>query len=165
MIDVGGESTRPGHERISDQEEISRVVPVIEALRRRFDIPLSLDTYKSAVAQEGLRAGAGLLNDIWGLADDEKLGKIVADANAAYCLMHNRRHPKPHLTPRRLVLELEEDIKRAWFLRNRPGQNHSGSGDRICKNTRGKSYGDGQFGPAAADGVSRSFGSFAKILH
>lgn len=113
MIDVGGESTRPGHEKISDQEEISRVVPVIEALRRRFDIPLSLDTYKSAVAQEGLRAGAGLLNDIWGLADDEKLGKIVADANVAYCLMHNRRHPKPHLTPRRLVLELEEDIKRA----------------------------------------------------
>lgn len=66
MIDVGGESTRPGHERISDQEEISRVVPVIEALRRRFDIPLSLDTYKSAVAQEGLRPGAGLLNGYLG---------------------------------------------------------------------------------------------------
>lgn len=112
MIDVGGESTRPGHEKISDQEEICRVVPVIEAIRRRFDIPISLDTYKSAVAEEGVRAGADLINDIWGLAYDEKMGKIVADAGAAYCLMHNRRDPKPDLTPERLVCELEEDIKR-----------------------------------------------------
>lgn len=113
IIDVGGESTRPGHERISDSEEISRVVPVLEALHKNFDIPLSLDTYKSAVAEEGLKAGADLINDIWGLSYDAKLGKIVADAKAAYCLMHNRSRQKPHLTPKRLADELESDVKRA----------------------------------------------------
>ena len=65
IIDIGGESTRPGHIRISDEEEISRVVPVIERLRQEFDIPLSIDTYKSAVAEAAIRAGADLVNDIW----------------------------------------------------------------------------------------------------
>ena len=64
IIDVGGESTRPGYTQISGEEEIARVVPVIEALKKRFDIPLSVDTYKSAVADAALSAGADLLNDI-----------------------------------------------------------------------------------------------------
>ena len=67
IIDVGGESTRPGHIQITDEEEIARVVPVIEALKARFDTPVSVDTYKSAVAREALQAGADLVNDIWGL--------------------------------------------------------------------------------------------------
>ena len=113
ILDVGGESTRPGHVRISDQEEIERVIPVIEALRKRFDIPLSLDTYKSAVAREGLAAGADLINDIWGLAKDPALGPMVAASGAAYCLMHNRQDPEPHLTPERLCRELRKDAERA----------------------------------------------------
>lgn len=91
IIDVGGESTRPGYTQISDEEEINRVVPVIEALKKRFDIPLSVDTYKSAVADAALTAGADLLNDIWGLKYDNKIAGIVAKHNKPVCLMHNRK--------------------------------------------------------------------------
>lgn len=90
IIDVGGESTRPGHTQISDEEEISRVVPVIEKLKQEFDIPLSVDTYKSAVAEAAVRAGADLVNDIWGLKYDEKIASVIAESGAACCLMHNR---------------------------------------------------------------------------
>ena len=76
ILDVGGESTRPGHTRISDEEEISRVAPVIEALKARFDAPVSVDTYKSAVARAALDAGADLINDIWGLKSDPRMGKL-----------------------------------------------------------------------------------------
>ena len=89
IIDVGGESTRPGHEKITDREEIDRVLPVIEKIKQEFSVPVSLDTYKAAVAKEGILAGADLLNDIWGLQYDPALGKIVADSGVAYCLMHN----------------------------------------------------------------------------
>ncbi len=90
IIDVGGESTRPGHTQISDEEEISRVVPVIEKLKQEFDIPLSVDTYKSAVAAAAVRAGADLVNDIWGLKYDENIASVIAESGAACCLMHNR---------------------------------------------------------------------------
>ncbi len=90
ILDIGGESTRPGHIQISDQEEIERVVPVIERLKQEFDIPLSIDTYKSAVAEEKLSAGADLVNDIWGLKYDEKMASVIAGSGAACCLMHNR---------------------------------------------------------------------------
>ncbi len=90
ILDIGGESTRPGHIQISDQEEIERVVPVIERLKQEFDIPLSIDTYKSAVAEEALSAGADLVNDIWGLKYDEKMASVIAGSGAACCLMHNR---------------------------------------------------------------------------
>ena len=70
IIDVGGESTRPGHIQISDQEEIERVAPVVEAVKKEFDIPVSIDTYKSRVAEAALKAGADLVNDIWGLKYD-----------------------------------------------------------------------------------------------
>ena len=65
ILDIGGESTRPGYTLLSDEEEISRVLPVIEAVKTRFDIPVSLDTYKSNVAKAGLKAGVDLINDIW----------------------------------------------------------------------------------------------------
>ena len=90
IIDIGGESTRPGHIRISDEEEISRVVPVIERLRQEFDIPLSIDTYKSAVAEAAIRAGADLVNDIWGLKYDPKIAAVIVESGTACCLMHNR---------------------------------------------------------------------------
>lgn len=90
IIDVGGESTRPGYTMISDEEEIGRVAPVIEAIRGRFDIPVSLDTYKSGVARAGIAAGADLINDIWGLKYDEEMASVIAEANVACCLMHNR---------------------------------------------------------------------------
>lgn len=90
ILDVGGESTRPGHVQISDEEEIARVVPVIEALKKRFDTPVSVDTYKSKVARAAVDAGADLVNDIWGLKYDEKIAEVIAASGVACCLMHNR---------------------------------------------------------------------------
>lgn len=90
IIDVGGESTRPNYTKISDEEEISRVVPVIEAIKKNFDVPISIDTYKSHVAEESFKAGADLLNDIWGLKYDINMGKIAKKYDVPCCLMHNR---------------------------------------------------------------------------
>ena len=91
IVDIGGESTRPGYTLIPDQEEIDRVVPMIEAIKARFDVPISLDTYKSAVAKAGLSAGADLINDIWGLKYDPNMARVIAEADAPSCLMHNRK--------------------------------------------------------------------------
>lgn len=90
LIDIGGESARPGYTMISDEEEIERVVPVIEALKSRFDVPLSLDTYKSKVAKAGIESGIDLINDIWGLKYDKAMAKVVADNGLPICIMHNR---------------------------------------------------------------------------
>ena len=92
IIDIGGESTRPGHVQITDQEEIDRVTPIIEAVKSRFDVPISLDTYKSAVAEAGIAAGADLINDIWGLKYDSKMAGLIAKTGVACCLMHNREN-------------------------------------------------------------------------
>ncbi len=72
ILDVGGESTRTGHVQITDEEEIARVTPVIEILKKKFDVPVSIDTYKSTVAEAATLAGADMINDIWGLKYDEK---------------------------------------------------------------------------------------------
>ena len=90
IIDVGGESTRPGHIMITDEEEIARVTPIIEKLKKEFDVPISIDTYKSKVAEAAVQAGADLVNDIWGLKYDEKIADVIAKHNVACCLMHNR---------------------------------------------------------------------------
>ncbi len=92
IIDIGGESTRPGYTQISDDEEISRILPIIEAIKSNFDIPISVDTYKSAVAHAALMSGADLINDIWGLKHDENMGSVIKHHNAAVCLMHNREN-------------------------------------------------------------------------
>ena len=82
IIDIGGESTRPGYTLISDEEEISRVVPMIEMVKKNFDVPVSIDTYKSRVAEAALDAGADLVNDIWGLKYDPDLAGVIARKNA-----------------------------------------------------------------------------------
>lgn len=90
IIDVGGESTRPGYERISDEEEIKRVVPVIEALVREVPAVISIDTYKSAVARAAVEAGAHMINDIWGAQADPAMASVAAEYNVPIILMHNR---------------------------------------------------------------------------
>ena len=90
VVDVGGESTRPGYVKITPEEEISRVVPVIRAIRERFDVPISLDTYKADVAKAGIEAGADLINDIWGLKADARMAQVISEGKVACCLMHNR---------------------------------------------------------------------------
>ena len=90
VIDVGGESTRPGYQMVAQEEEIARTVPVIEQIKKNFDIPVSIDTYKSRVAEEAVRAGADLVNDIWGLKYDRKMAEVIRETETACCLMHNR---------------------------------------------------------------------------
>lgn len=91
IIDVGGESTRPGYTRISDEEEIARVVPVIEALVREVPAIISIDTYKSAVAHAAVEAGAHMINDIWGAKADPNMAKVAAELQVPIILMHNRQ--------------------------------------------------------------------------
>lgn len=91
IIDIGGESTRPGYTLLTDEEEIRRVRPVIEKVKSEFNVPISLDTYKPAVAKVGIEAGADLINDIWGLKYDPAMAEVIAQAGVSCCLMHNRR--------------------------------------------------------------------------
>lgn len=90
VIDIGGESTRPGHTQITLEEEIERVVPAVELVSREFAIPISIDTYKSKVAKAAILAGAVLVNDIWGLKYDPEMAGVIAAYGASCCLMHNR---------------------------------------------------------------------------
>jgi len=90
ILDVGGESTRPGAEPVPVSEEIDRVVPVIQALLDEFDVMISIDTYKSEVAQIALEVGAHMVNDVWGLKADPNLGETVANFSVPIVLMHNR---------------------------------------------------------------------------
>ncbi|MGL1891513.1 MAG: dihydropteroate synthase [Spirochaetaceae bacterium] len=90
VIDVGGESTRPGAASVSVSEEINRVVPVIKVLKEKFSVPVSLDTSKSEVGLKGLEAGADLINDVWAFQRDPKLANVTADFNVPAILMHNK---------------------------------------------------------------------------
>lgn len=91
IIDVGGESTRPNYTKISDEAEISRIVPVIEKIKLVCDIPVSVDTYKHKVAQAAIEAGADMINDIWGLKyDNGEMAEVIAKSSLPCCLMHNR---------------------------------------------------------------------------
>jgi len=90
ILDVGGESTRPGSQPLSTEAELERVLPVIERLASELDVILSIDTYKAAVADEALKAGAQIVNDVWGLKADLELADVIARHNAPVILMHNR---------------------------------------------------------------------------
>lgn len=92
IIDIGGESTRPGYEEISVEEEIARVVPVIKEIVKEVPVPLSIDTYKAEVAKQAIEAGAHIINDIWGAKADPEMAKIAARTNVPIVLMHNRNN-------------------------------------------------------------------------
>ena len=94
LIDIGGESTRPGAEAVTADEELRRVMPVLEALAARVRVPISIDTYKAGVARAALAAGAAIVNDISGLRYDPALAQVVAEAGAALVLMHTRGRSK-----------------------------------------------------------------------
>jgi dihydropteroate synthase len=102
IIDVGGESTRPGSEPTSAEEELQRVIPVVERLAQHTDVPISVDTYKAEVASEAVGAGASLINDIWGLRMDPRVGEVAARHQAPLVLMHNRSKPKDAVQTERL---------------------------------------------------------------
>lgn len=115
IIDIGGESTRPGHKGISVEEELKRVMPVISALKkdRSFKTPLSIDTTKVSVAEEALKSGVEMLNDIWGLKKDSAIGSVAARFKVPVCLMHNRADTNYVNLITDILLELETSIHTA----------------------------------------------------
>lgn len=117
LIDVGGESTRPGHTPLGVQEELDRVLPVLEALKARFDVPLSLDTSKAEVARLGIAAGADLINDVWGLKRDAAMAEVIAAAGVPCCLMHNRTDP--HYND--FLPDVLQDLRACMTLADRAG--------------------------------------------
>ncbi|MDD6733426.1 MAG: dihydropteroate synthase [Lachnospiraceae bacterium] len=92
IIDIGGESTRPGYQPVSAQEQIERVIPVIEKVKQNFDVPISVDTYNADVAKEAIAYGVDLINDIWALQSSEKMASVIAQKQVCCCLMHNRHN-------------------------------------------------------------------------
>lgn len=90
IVDIGGESTRPGHASVDAATEMARVLPVIAALKARVDVPISIDSYKAEVAEAALAAGAGIVNDVWGAQRDPRIAAVAAHAGAPIILMHNR---------------------------------------------------------------------------
>ncbi|WP_010531195.1 dihydropteroate synthase [Lentibacillus jeotgali] len=90
MIDIGGESTRPDHEPVSQDEEIARVLPVIRAVKENITIPISVDTYKAETARQAVKAGAEIINDVWGSKREPDIAGVAADYNVPIILMHNR---------------------------------------------------------------------------
>lgn len=110
IIDVGGESTRPGHEPVSIEEEIERVVPVIEALKRKLSIPISIDTYKAKTAEAAVEAGADIINDIWGAKFEPKIATVAAKYEVPIILMHNRENKIYDSIIDDMIVDLEESI-------------------------------------------------------
>jgi dihydropteroate synthase len=90
MIDIGGESTRPGHDPVSAEEELRRVIPMIRAVREAVRLPISIDTYKAETARQAMEAGAHLINDVWGFKRDPKLAAVAAEYGCPVILTHNR---------------------------------------------------------------------------
>ncbi len=111
IVDIGGESTRPNYIKISDEEEISRIVPIVEAVKQRFDIPVSLDTYKYKVAEAGIKAGIDLINDIWGLRyDNGEMAELISKNNLPCCLMHNRNNQKYNCFMDDMIFDMKQTV-------------------------------------------------------
>ncbi|MCH2511509.1 MAG: dihydropteroate synthase [Chloroflexi bacterium] len=91
ILDIGAESTRPGHEKISVEEELARLMPTLEAVVRQVELPISVDTYKAEVAKRAVDAGAVIINDIWGLKPGAELAQVAAETGAGLVLMHNKK--------------------------------------------------------------------------
>ena len=114
LLDVGGESTRPGHAPVDAAQEAARVVPVVEALRAALPhVPLSIDTTKSSVAEAALEAGADLVNDVWGVGPDDTLARIAASRAVPIVVMHNRSEPRYAHLLAEVLADLETAIERA----------------------------------------------------
>lgn len=110
VLDIGGESTRPGYTPISEEEEINRISAVIEKVKSSFNIPISVDTYKAKVAQAGINAGADMVNDIWGLKFDGGMADVIAEKNITCCLMHNRREADYENFMEEVLWDLEKSL-------------------------------------------------------
>lgn len=111
IIDIGGQSTKPGYDEITPKEEISRILPIIKALKRKFKTPISIDTYKPEVAEAAIKAGADMINDIWGLRKYPEMAEIIAKGNVSVCIMHNREIAQYNDLIEDIKSDLRESIK------------------------------------------------------
>ncbi len=118
IVDVGGESTRPGHTPVTEEEELRRIVPVLEALGREVDAAISVDTSKAAVAREAARLGASVINDVWGLRRDPGMADAVADTASAVIVMHNRETVDPSID---ILDDVERSFERSLAIAARAG--------------------------------------------
>ncbi len=117
LLDIGGESTRPGHELVTAEEERRRVVPVVAAVRAALpDVPISVDTTKAEVAAAALDAGANLVNDVWGVGPDPALARLAADRGVPLVVMHNRAEPRYTDLMAEVVADLRAALERAEAL-------------------------------------------------
>ena len=126
MLDVGGESTRPGAGEVSAEEELRRVIPVIEALAKSVNVPISVDTRKSEVAEEAIRRGAAIVNDVSGLRYDSMMAKVVAEAGAGLVVMHMKGTPRDmQVNPvyKNLIREILDSLKESIRIAVRSGVN------------------------------------------
>ncbi|MEW5784336.1 MAG: dihydropteroate synthase [Bacillota bacterium] len=123
IVDIGGESTRPGSKKVGLEEELDRVIPVIKALQSdpNFNTPLSIDTSKAAVARQALQTGVSMVNDVWGLKADPQMASVVAESGVPVCLMHNRTHTEYRDLVPDIITELQEsiDLARAAGIEDR----------------------------------------------
>ena len=117
ILDIGGESTRPGYAPVHWQEECRRVLPVIEAVKRRFDVPVSLDTCKGEVANLGIYAGVDMINDVWGLKFDERLAQVISREKIPCILMHNRKEA----VYGNIMEDIQADLKESIAIAHRAG--------------------------------------------
>ncbi|WP_241421080.1 dihydropteroate synthase [Candidatus Contubernalis alkaliaceticus] len=113
ILDIGGESTRPNHQSVSEQEEMERVFPVLEKILKELEVPVSIDTYKASVAEEALKMGAHMLNDIWGLKKDPRLASVAARYEVPLCIMHNRTVHQYQDLMKDIVFDLKESVNLA----------------------------------------------------
>lgn len=110
IIDIGGESTRPGHIPVPSNEEIERVVPIIQAIKEQVDIPISIDTYKAETARQAILAGADIINDIWGAKKDLDMAHVAAELDVPIILMHNRENENYDSLIDDMKKDLEESV-------------------------------------------------------
>ncbi|MEJ6458544.1 dihydropteroate synthase [Fusobacterium polymorphum] len=119
IIDVGGESTRPGHVQITSEEEISRVVPIIEKISKNLNTIISIDTYKYDVAEEAIKAGANIINDIWGLQYDKgEMAELVKKSNLPIIVMHNQND---EIYSKDIMLSLREFFEKTYKIADKYG--------------------------------------------
>lgn len=118
IIDIGGESTRPGHTPVSLEEELERTIPVIEVLSRELDCAISIDTYKASVAEEAMKAGAHIINDVWGAKREPRIAEVANQYGAPIILMHNREQA---IYEGNFVDELLADIEESIMIARNAG--------------------------------------------
>lgn len=111
ILDIGAESTRPGHKQVSLDEELARLMPALEAVAKRVDLPISVDTYKAAVARRAVDAGAVIINDIWGLKAEPELAEVAAETCAGLVLMHSQKGTKYQDLVPDLVSSLKDSVR------------------------------------------------------